>query len=731
MSTPRRAAGAPWPLPLALLLAGCGGAGEPVRSCTTDAECGPGALCIQSACVANRPPAVTLALPAAPTTHRVLFLDAVATDPDAGDTVTRLGWTVIAIGAACAAEPEPSTGPKLEVVFWCAGSYEVSVVAEDGRGGQSPPARQVIEVTAASGAPVVTPGPKLVVDHACGGAPFACRPALGGSAVSLPLSAAVSDPAGAATSARWRLVPPDGADPRATVTYANGEASLSTEAWLETPGGPIAGGWRFRLRATNPAGLVGQAEQLVEIGNRPPLLTGQPFAIDHLYRDGAYLASGTLALPATDPDGDPISLTVALEEAGTDGCASHLGPVSGGSVTFDTRCVDPTRLIGLATRTIRVSAADGNGAATEAGFQVVIGNRPPELRLASNPAGGQVGVGHSVGPCPDGSGACFIAAGSATFAAVDPDGDPVTSPGVAATWALGLTACMGEATAAAGVTAFRFATAVSAPGQFRQPDGTSPFSLVATSADPFGASGTLAVPVTISNRPPVLRRASASVTVPHRYDPTLQAYVASAPLSAFEDPDGDPLTTAGSLGDASCSHFALVGGEGSVACARAYLPGPGLPPLASFAGDHALVLQAFDGWESAAQATVVHIQNGAPAATALEGPADSCACICTRWDPDTGTCGTSQWRTNSSMVPLPVSASDADGDPVQVSYLPAAYGGSQRTVFADDASAWLANPVLPLTVQVTVDDGVNRVQTTSRITGVSCSRLGQTCTLGP
>jgi hypothetical protein len=237
--------------------------------------------------------------------------------------------------------------------------------------------------------------------------------------------------------------------------------------------------------------------------------------------------------------------------------------------------------------------------------------------------------------------------------------------------------------------------------------------------------------VTISNRPPVLKRASALVTVLHRYDPVLQAYVASAPLSAFEDPDGDPLTTEGSRGDASCSHFALVGGEGSVACDWAYLPAPGLPPLAALAGDHALVLRAFDGWEGATQATVVNIQNGAPAATPREGLADSCTCTCTRWDFDTGTCGTSQWRINPALVPLPVSATDADGDPLLVSYLPAAYFGSQRTVFAGDASTWIANPVLPLTVQVTLDDGVSRVQTTSRITGVTCSKQGQGCVIGP
>ena len=80
-----------------------------------------------------------------------------------------------------------------------------------------------------------------------------------------------------------------------------------------------------------------------------------------------------------------------------------------------------------------MSAADGNGGTAEATLPVEIGNRPPAVRLASNPAGGQVALDHTVGACPGAAGTCFLAAGTAAFEAVDPDGDPVTGPAVAAT----------------------------------------------------------------------------------------------------------------------------------------------------------------------------------------------------------------------------------------------------------------------------------------------------------
>lgn len=729
MLTARRDAHAPWHLLLALLASSCGGPSEPVRACSADDECGPGARCVQSACVANRPPVAALHLPAALTTHRLVSLQASAADPDAGDTISRFTWTVTPAGAGCEAEREPGSGSSLDLVFWCAGSYEVTVVAEDGRGGTSAPASQAVEVTAATGAPVVTAGPELQVEHACGGTPFACRPALAGSPVALPLSATAVDPAGGALTLRWRMLPPAGADARATVLYASGETSLDTEAWLETPGGMLAGTWRFRLRATSAAGLLGQADQLVQVGNRPPLLAPSPLRLEHRHEGGAFRAGGALPLPASDPDGDPVSLSATLEETGAAGCASALGPVTGGVVGYDTRCNEPTQLLGAASRVIRIVASDGNGGTAEAAVPVEIGNRPPQLRLASNPAGGTLTLDHTVAPCPIGGGSCFIATGTASFEVVDPDGDPVTGPAVAAALPSDLPASTGQASTAGGVTTFLFATTLDSPAAFRSASGATRFSLAATAADPFGASASLVVPVVIGNRPPVLRRASASAVVPHRYDWARHAWVATAPLAAFEDPDGDPLSAEGSAGDPACRAFSFTGGDGRVDCSSAWAPASGPPPLASLVGAHAVELRAFDGWEGATSATAVDVQNGAPTATPFDGVVESCFCDCSKWNADGSACvGQWRWVTDASSVPLPVQAGDPDGDPVQVTYSPAVASGPQKTVAPTACGDTLVNPSFPVTVQVTIDDGLGRVQTTSRVTGVACATAGQACT---
>jgi len=79
--------------------------------------------------------------------------------------------------------------------------------------------------------------------------------------------------------------------------------------------------------------------------------------------------------------------------------------------------------------------------------------------------------------------------------------------------------------------------------------------------------------------------------------------------------------------------------------------------------------------------------------------------------------------------PLPVLANDADGDPVQVTYGGATPGGgAQKTVLPGSCGATLNSPSLPVTVTVTIDDGVARAQTTSTVTGVSCSLAGAACT---
>jgi hypothetical protein len=492
----------------------------------------------------------------------------------------------------------------------------------------------------------------------------------------------------------------------------------------------VAGTWRFQLRVTSATGLLGKADQLVRIGNRAPQLTAQPLSLDHRYEGGAWVARGTLPLPATDPDGDPVALTVTLQETGTDGCTTLLGPAATGTVSFDTRCTVAERLIGLAARSLRVVASDGNGATTEAVFPLEITNRPPEVRLASNPAGNQVAVDHGVAPCPGGAGSCFVAAGKATFEVFDPDGDPVSSPAVTAAKATALASSAGEATTSAGTTTFRFTTPVGLPSQFRAPDGRTGFTLVAGAADSFGATGRLEVAIVALNRPPVRRLAVSSLAVPHVYDFARASYTATALVATFEDPDGDPLVPSGATGDDHCAGVTVVAGAATVGCAYPYTVSPGLPPLAAFMGDHPVTVAVTDGWELASSASRINIQNGAPSATPYEGPTEACVCVCAKAQAD-GTCmGSAHMAIDWANVALPVIAFDADGDPVRVTYdVPTIGGATERTVLPWEAGTAYTNPSPPLKVNISVDDGVSRVTTTSTLTSVFCPVAGDLCSL--
>jgi hypothetical protein len=81
-------------------------------------------------------------------------------------------------------------------------------------------------------------------------------------------------------------------------------------------------------------------------------------------------------------------------------------------------------------------------------------------------------------------------------------------------------------------------------------------------------------------------------------------------------------------------------------------------------------------------------------------------------------------------VPFPVAAQEADGDPVQVTFSGVTpVGGLQKTVMVSAVGGILTTPTFPVTVQVTIDDGLAQVQTSTTVTGVTCSTLGQVCEL--
>jgi hypothetical protein len=143
-----------------------------------------------------------------------------------------------------------------------------------------------------------------------------------------------------------------------------------------------------------------------------------------------------------------------------------------------------------------------------------------------------------------------------------------------------------------------------------------------------------------------------------------------------------------------------------------------------------VTLTASDGWEQVSGTTSFNVQDGAPSVLASSGTVESCRCFCPKMNADGSACiGGYRWAPDPDVVPLPVVASDADDDPLQVTTsVPNASGETVRTVMPYACGTTLASPVLPVSVLVTVDDGVSRSQATVSVTGVTCAISGDACT---
>lgn len=731
MTPTRRAPGAPrQALALALALAldvalvllpACGSGGPaPVADCVTDPECGVGAYCLQGTCRASAAPVADFTGPAAPSSARNLTFQASVTDTDPGDAVARHDWTVTLVDASCDAEPEPTSGGALTVVFWCAGTYDVTLVATDLHGIASAPVTKRVGVAQSQNLPTVTASsPSLGTMHRCSGQPIACS-----TLAPLDLRSTSTDPGGGALALEWRSRPLNPLVSGAVVTYSPSGRQANTSASIVTPGTAIAGDWIFEVRATNPAGFMARASVTLPVLNRPPAISAAPLALEHAYRNGAYEAAGVLAASATDPDGDPIELTAGYDEPAASGC---LATFEAATSAFSLSCTRPSDLIGGITRALAVTAVDVNGEASQAAAPIEILNRPPTIRLASSPADTEIAVAHGNGPCLDGAGTCYRVDGGQPFAGEDPDGDPL--PGAALTPLVDGAAIHSLGQAPSGPSAtFTFSTPHAFPDEFRAAEGASPFTLRGVVVDPFGATASGDARVRIGNRPPTVAAPASFVAVEHRYDPVPGEYVATAELATFDDPDGDPLAATGD-GPPGCTEFGagLTPGTVAVTCRMTYRPGAGdLPPLAAFLGSRAVVARMGDAWSAATAPSSVSVLDRLPTLASTAGPVMArCACVCpslrtvlagrAAWplaallnDPTPG--GTSYPSVCTDCTPAPLEmtvdpgAADPDGDPLQLVYRSTGFPAETRTAVPSQAP--LLTPLaFPATWEVTATDG--------------------------
>ncbi|MGC3999988.1 MAG: hypothetical protein QM767_22125 [Anaeromyxobacter sp.] len=311
----------------------------------------------------------------------------------------------------------------------------------------------------------------------------------------------------------------------------------------------------------------------------------------------------------------------------------------------------------------RVEARDDAGPLGSAVQRVSVGNLPPAVQWSAPPS-----VPHTF------TGTAFTASGSASFTISDPDGDPVTVGDLVFRHAGD-----GEGTFAGAVSnsriTFSIAVPYGGPEAFGQLIGGPELvrALELTVIDSNDAEVPSSQAVVVSNRPPVPASSTALVRgVPHGFDGT--AYVASADLAAWTDPDDDPLFADGDGADADCATYTvLANGTTQVTCRKVF---DGTPGLVGFIGAHELAYRARDPWAPSANGltATVEITNRAPVVSDLTSrrtlTCGSSTELCCHYVGDRCV----SWATSlpGGSFTFSPQVTDPDGDPVQLS-LPDAF----------------------------------------------------------
>jgi hypothetical protein len=648
-----------------ILLVGCSSSPS-VRDCTSDVDCGDGAVCFEGACTANSSPVAHFVPPTGLTTNRLVTLDATADDPE-GRPV-QLRWSVRATEGGCDPEAEPQVGDELDVVFWCPGTYEATVVPVDEQGIEGVAATGSFAVSAASGVPTVVTGAAMAAVHLCDAAIPACYVAGADGSSSLRLSAVASDPGGEPLTFEWIALPPEraAADPTLLVSFAAGvNSDLPIASIANGSGGPIAGVYEFRVRVRNASGLLAQAFQQVVVANEAPTLEPIPLLIPHRYADAQFVAEADLVVKGMDPEGDLMSLEGALAPAAPSGCTEEVSPVSADLLHVRIVCAIASALIGQTPRTLTVTLTDANGAAASLSAPLVIVNLAPKIVLSPSFANGMLELAHRVEPCALANGtSCFVADGPDPYTVVDPEGDPIEGYALTVSVSTNQTSSKAILSLDGATYRFRFETPTTKPLEFRSATGVSGFTFAASCRDPWGAAAALVGEKTrISNRAPIVREPAAAVSVNHSYDAARRRYVATAPGAFFEDPDGDPLVPSASA-SRDCTAATFDAGRALIACEKGwdYVLG-GVPPLSEYLGTLPVTVTASDGWAAVSSPTNVTLLDR-PATLSLPTYQDdsrvvqveSCACV-------SGNVCSRQWETGTTGMAVPLALADADGDP--------------------------------------------------------------------
>lgn len=520
-----------------------------LRGCATSEECPAGSRCISSACVANAPPSVVVALPVGPRANALLSFDASASgDRDPGDAIVSFAWAFrLVSGEPCAPPVVAGTGPVANVRFGCPGRYAVDVTATDRMGATSTRTEE-LDVAAHEGPALLAVGADVALEHVCTAEPR-CAPD-----GPVELSASTPTIPSEQVSFAWTVEPPPDRPlvPHRRVAFSPGAASASPTVTIETDGEAISGDWIFRVTASDAAGVIGTAVTRVSVGNRPPTVTKTVPVPQHTFASSTFTAQDAVPFTIVDPDGDALlAPTVEARHTG-DGGAPFVATLMDAPprVTFSITVPyaapdDALRLIGGPglERTIVFDVADANGGHTIESWPIVVGNRRPVRGTVPAP----FTVDHAFDPDAQ----AYVADVPLTTWS-DPDGDPIRFADGATTGDPDCPEIVLEGAVAHARCRLAYA-GTPAVGNFA---GTH--TVLQSIQDPWTTADlTSAVTFTIGNRPPTFTSTavfSASGCTPtNRCCRSPEGYCdvywadisgTRSVSSRWADPDGDPIFVA-------------------------------------------------------------------------------------------------------------------------------------------------------------------------------------------
>lgn len=403
------------------------GGGPSPQSCSGEDQCSQTARCIASACVENVAPVADFSFSGDLTATSDITLDASAShDSDQDDVVASYKWEVSAAASTipgCQAPTIASTDKTVHIVFGCAGSWDVKLVAFDKKQAASAAATKTLTIAARPGPAVVTVGEDQAIGHVCSGSPRRCTTATAVDSGSTPTAVKLSATLNSQSplSVKWSVSQrPSGRD-AATVSFDD-PSSLTPEVTIATDGTAISGDWVFRVEALNGTTVVGSAVTRVSVGNRPPVIAhGALGEIAHKYdtTTKTYSASGILPLQITDPDGDDVTSGVTSNQVNA-GASTFQASLDGSNLMVSIFAgTNPLWLRGPSdlSRTVTVKATDSNGEVTTEVLPMVVGNNEPKVTEMPSSY-------RSANHRFDSAAKAYVASPAVAFVS-DPDGDPM------------------------------------------------------------------------------------------------------------------------------------------------------------------------------------------------------------------------------------------------------------------------------------------------------------------